>query len=242
MEAAPYDLVYSFGVIHHTPHPARVPCSRSARTTRGRSTTLKLMVYSRWSWKVLAIVLREAHGMFWKLDEVVARHSEAQTGCPVTYTYTRRSARRLLEENGFDVDDLFVDHIFPYHVPDYVQYRYRKTLPFRWLPQPAMRALERRLGWHLCVTAHAVRTRQRIDPALGAGASGGRRQAVCGSRRRCNAGWLHRGVRRSYCATRTENRDAAAAWWSGTRTRKPRRSRAIATNDGLGRQPSPASA
>ena len=73
----------------------------------------------------------------------------------MTYTYTRRSARRLLEENGFDVDDLFVDHIFPYHVPDYVQYRYRKTLPFRWLPQPAMRALERRLGWHLCVTAHA---------------------------------------------------------------------------------------
>ena len=147
------------------PHPARVLQQIRAHYA-GPQTTLKLMVYSRWSWKVLAIVLRDAHGMFWKLDEVVARHSEAQTGCPVTYTYTRRSARRLLEENGFDVDDLFVDHIFPYHVPDYVQYRYRKTLPFRWLPHPAMRALERRLGWHLCVTAHARRA-QRIDPAAG---------------------------------------------------------------------------
>ena len=152
--ARPYDLVYSFGVIHHTPHPARVLQQIRANYS-GPQTTLKLMVYSRRSWKVLAIVLREAHGRFWKLDEVVARHSEAQTGCPVTYTYTPNSARRWLEENGFEVDALFVDHIFPYHVPDYVQYRYRKTLPFRWLPDAAMRALERRLGWHLCVTAHA---------------------------------------------------------------------------------------
>lgn len=149
-----YDLVYSFGVIHHTPHPARV-LSQIRSHYAGPQTTLKLMVYSRWSWKVLAILLREAHGKFWMLDEAVARHSEAQTGCPVTYTYTRRSARQWLEENGFAVDDLFVDHIFPYHVPDYVQYRYRKTLPFRWLPEFVIRALERRLGWHLCVTAHA---------------------------------------------------------------------------------------
>jgi SAM-dependent methyltransferase len=151
--AQPYDLVYSFGVIHHTPHPARVLQQIRMHYT-GRQTTLKLMVYSRWSWKVLAIVLREAHGQFWRLDEVVARHSEAQTGCPVTYTYTRRSARRWIEENGFSIDNLFVDHIFPYYVPEYVQYRYRKTLPFRWLPDFAMRGLERGLGWHLCVTAH----------------------------------------------------------------------------------------
>lgn len=151
--ALPYDLVYSFGVIHHTPHPARVLQQIRAHYA-GPQTTLRLMVYYRWSWKVLAILLREAHGKFWRLDEVVARHSEAQTGCPVTYTYTRRSARQWLEENGFSVDDLFVDHIFSYHVPDYVQYRYRQTLPFRWLPHAAMRALERRLGWHLCVTAH----------------------------------------------------------------------------------------
>ena len=90
--ASPYDLVYSFGVIHHTPHPARV-LQQIRANYAGPQTTLKLMVYSRWSWKVLAIVLREAHGMFWKLDEVVARHSEAQTGCPVTYTYTRRTPR-----------------------------------------------------------------------------------------------------------------------------------------------------
>ena len=150
--AAPYDLVYSFGVIHHTPHPERV--LEQIRTHyMGPRSTVKLMVYNRWSWKVLAILFREAHGAFWRLDEAVARNSEAQTGCPVTYTYTPRSATELLEKTGFKVEEVFVDHIFPYVVRDYVQYRYTKAVPFRWFPQPVMRGLERRLGWHLCVTA-----------------------------------------------------------------------------------------
>jgi 2-polyprenyl-3-methyl-5-hydroxy-6-metoxy-1,4-benzoquinol methylase len=149
---AEYDLVYSFGVIHHTPHPERV-LEQIRRHYTGPGTTFKMMVYHRWAWKVFAILFREAHGAFWRLDEAVARNSEAQTGCPVTYTYTRRSAGELLERTGFIVQDVFVDHIFPYRVADYVQYRYVKTVPLRWLPNPAMRALEHRLGWHLCVTA-----------------------------------------------------------------------------------------
>ncbi|HKH73950.1 MAG TPA: methyltransferase domain-containing protein [Vicinamibacterales bacterium] len=157
---ASYDLVYSFGVIHHTPHPERV--LEQIRTHfMGPRSTLKLMVYYRWSWKVFAILFGEAHGAFWRLDEAVARNSEAQTGCPVTYTYTRRSARELLAESGFQVDELFVDHIFPFVVSDYVQYRYTKAVPFRWLPAPVMRGLERRLGWHLCVTARLASSGMR---------------------------------------------------------------------------------
>ncbi|HET9385955.1 MAG TPA: methyltransferase domain-containing protein, partial [Gemmatimonadales bacterium] len=153
---AEYDLVYSFGVIHHTPHPERA-LEQIRRHYTGPGTTFKMMVYHRWAWKVFAILFREAHGAFWRLDEAVARNSEAQTGCPVTYTYTRRSVRELLERTGFIVQDVFVDHIFPYRVADYVQYRYVKTIPLRWLPNPAMRALEHRLGWHLCVTARGSR-------------------------------------------------------------------------------------
>jgi SAM-dependent methyltransferase len=152
VEPAQYDLVYSFGVIHHTPHPGRV-LDEIRRHYAGPGTTFKMMVYYRWAWKVFAILFREAHGAFWKLDEAVARNSEAQTGCPVTYTYTRRSVQELLAHSGFRVEDVFVDHIFPYRVPDYVKYRYVKAFPFNLLPNPAMRALERQFGWHLCVTA-----------------------------------------------------------------------------------------
>lgn len=147
-----FDLVYSFGVIHHSPHPDLL-LAELRRHYVGPHSTLKIMVYHRWSWKVLSILLHEAHGAFWRLDDAIARNSEAQTGSPVTYTYTRRSVRSLLGSQGFRATDVFVDHIFPYRVAEYVQYRYVKALPFRWLPAPVMRALERRLGWHLCVTA-----------------------------------------------------------------------------------------
>jgi 2-polyprenyl-3-methyl-5-hydroxy-6-metoxy-1,4-benzoquinol methylase len=147
-----YDLIYSFGVIHHSPHPERI-LEQLRRHFVGPASTVKLMVYHRHSWKVAALVLQEANGAWWKLDEAVARQSEAQTGCPVTYSYSRRGLSDLLGRYGFAVEQMFVDHIFPYRVTDYVQYRYVKAFPFNILPEPATRALERRLGWHLCVTA-----------------------------------------------------------------------------------------
>jgi len=149
----PYDLIYSFGVIHHTPHPERV-FEHIRRYAHGE-TTVKIMVYHRRSWKVLLILLQYGHGQFWRLPELVAKHSEAQTGCPITYTYTRRSGRKLLEDHGFRVTETCVDHIFPYRIEDYVQYRYVREWYFRAMPRPVFRWLERRLGWHLCLTAVA---------------------------------------------------------------------------------------
>jgi len=118
--------------------------------------TLKLMVYHRRSWKVLSIVATQGHGRLWETEELVAENSEAQTGCPVTFTYTRREARELVEHSGFRVQELRVDHVFPYRVRDYVQYRYVKEPYFRWIPEPLFRAFEHRLGWHLLVTAEAA--------------------------------------------------------------------------------------
>jgi 2-polyprenyl-3-methyl-5-hydroxy-6-metoxy-1,4-benzoquinol methylase len=149
-----YDLVYSFGVIHHTPRPERALAELRALTARGG--TLKLMVYHRRSWKVFWIVTARERGRFWMTDELVAKHSEAQTGCPVTFSYTRRSARTLVESAGFRIRDLHVDHVFPYRVDDYVHYRYVKEPYFRWIPEPLFHAFERRAGWHLLVTAEAV--------------------------------------------------------------------------------------
>jgi len=147
----PYDLIYSFGVIHHTPRPERAV--NQMRYYAQPGTTVKIMVYYRYSWKVLWILLTYGKGQFWRLAELIAQHSEAQTGCPVTYTYTRREARQLLESAGFKVREMWVDHIFPYRIPDYIQYRYVKTWYFRWLPKPVFRWLERNFGWHLCITA-----------------------------------------------------------------------------------------
>jgi 2-polyprenyl-3-methyl-5-hydroxy-6-metoxy-1,4-benzoquinol methylase len=151
--AEPYDLIYSFGVIHHTPHPKRVVEQIKHYATPG--TTIKIMVYHRNSWKAFWIVMTYGNGRFWRLKELIARYSEAETGCPVTYAYSRREARQLLERVGFRVKAVTVEHIFPYRIADYVQYRYRKLWYWRWMPQPLFRMMERLFGWHLCVTAEA---------------------------------------------------------------------------------------
>lgn len=154
LPAETYDLVYSFGVIHHTPHPDRV--MEHIRKYVKPGGTLKVMVYHRWSWKVLWILLGYGRGQFWRMSSLVAEHSEAQTGCPVTYTYSRRQGKEWIERQGFRVTEIRVDHIFPYVIEDYVEYRYRKVWYFRWLPSAAFGWLERRLGWHLCLTAQAT--------------------------------------------------------------------------------------
>ncbi len=146
-----FDLVYSFGVIHHTPHPGRV--LDEIRKYVGPESTLKVMVYHRWSWKVLWILFGYGKGRFWRLEQIVAQHAEAQEGCPVAYNYTRWSARRWLARHGFRTTHTLVDHIFPYRIPEYRQYQYRKVWYFRWMPQPLFHALERCFGWHLCLTA-----------------------------------------------------------------------------------------
>ena len=61
--------------------------------------------------------------------------------------------QKALEKHGFRVTGVTVDHIFPYSIPEYVQYQYKKMWYFRWMPKSLFRALERAFGWHLCLTA-----------------------------------------------------------------------------------------
>jgi 2-polyprenyl-3-methyl-5-hydroxy-6-metoxy-1,4-benzoquinol methylase len=150
----PYDLVYSFGVVHHTPRPERALAEIRSLVAPGG--TLKLMIYHRRSWKVFWILAAQGRGRFWNVDELVATHSEAETGCPVTFTYSRREARELVERSRFRIQDLRIDHVFPYRVPDYVEYRYVKEPYFRWMPETLFRAFERRFGWHVLITAEAA--------------------------------------------------------------------------------------
>ena len=147
----PYDLVYSFGVIHHSPHPDRIVAQ--LRNYLAAGGILKLMVYHRYSWKVALIVVRAGRGKFWQLDQLVARYSEAQTGCPITYTYSRADGRRLVELEGFQALDIRTDHVFPYRIADYLQYRYVREWYFHWMPTSLFRRFERIFGWHLLITA-----------------------------------------------------------------------------------------
>ena len=127
------DLVYSFGVLHHTPHPEKVLSKAYELLKPGG--TLKVMLYHKYSWKFLT-----------------HQQPEAQPDCPVVYTYSRKEARRLIEAAGFKVKELYVRHIFPYRVADYLEYRYVKAWPFNVMPAWLFHGLERILGAHILIT------------------------------------------------------------------------------------------
>jgi len=145
----PYDLVYSFGVVHHTPHPERV--LQEIQKYCRPETEIRLMLYSRWSWKTFWIMIMYGKGAFWRASELVRRHSEAQTGCPVTFCYSFRDIRRLLKD--YRTLEIRKDHIFPYRIEKYVAYQYEKEWYFRRMPHRLFRWLEKRFGWHTLVAA-----------------------------------------------------------------------------------------
>ena len=137
-----YDLVYSFGVLHHTPDPARAVAQ--IRNFMSESSEFRMMVYAKNSWKRIMIDAG--------LDQ-----PEAQSGCPVAYTYTREEITDLLR--GFEVTDVRQDHIFPFVIEKYIRYEYEIVPWFAAMPRELFRALEQNIGWHNLVVARlAART------------------------------------------------------------------------------------
>jgi len=150
IEPQTFDLIYSFGVLHHTPRPGRV-IAHLRNHYLGPDSTLKLMLYNRYSWKAFWILATYGKLQFWRWAEMIAQHSEAQDGCPITRTYTPALAHELL--HGFIIEDMHVDHIFPYRIRDYVNYRYVWEWYWRILPPRWFYWLAKRIGWHLLITA-----------------------------------------------------------------------------------------
>ena len=146
---APYDLVYSFGVIHHTPDPGAAV--DQIRQYLAPTSELRLMVYSRVSYKLFWIMHEDGIWDLSRLDELVARNSEAQTGCPVTYSYTPDGVGRLLD--GFEIIELTKAHIFTWDVEAYVRYEYRKDPAWADVSEAELAELEKELGWHTLVRA-----------------------------------------------------------------------------------------
>lgn len=143
-----FDLIYSFGVIHHTPDPLAVLVS--ARTLCQPGTELRVMVYARNSWKSAMI-------------EAGLDQPEAQSGCPIARTYTEGEIAALLDEAGFSVTKIRQDHIFPYQVEAYRNYEYRLQPWFESMEPRMFEALEKTFGWHLLVTALPCEEDRRIQ-------------------------------------------------------------------------------
>jgi len=134
--AETYDLVYSFGVIHHSPHPEKI--ISEIKKYMNENSVLKIMLYAKDSWKNYMI-------------ESGLDQPEAQYGCPIANTYTKQDVVDLLD--GYEVLSIEQDHIFPYQIEPYKNGEYVRQPWFESMPPEMFRVLEKNLGWHLLITA-----------------------------------------------------------------------------------------
>ena len=130
-----YDLIYSFGVIHHSPHPEKI--ISEIKKYMNKDSTLKIMLYATDSWKNYMI-------------EAGHDQPEAQYGCPIANTYTNDEVKELLD--GFDVT-IEQYHIFPYQIEPYKRGEFVKQPWFEAMPDEIFEVLKKNLGWHLLITA-----------------------------------------------------------------------------------------
>jgi SAM-dependent methyltransferase len=145
-----FDLVYSFGVIHHTPNPKSAIECISKHQVPGQE--LRIMLYSKISYKLFWAMHTQNRWDLSKMNDTIREFAEAQFGCPVAYTYTFDEVRELLSP-WYEVKDIQKDHIFVWNVEKYVNHEYEIDEPWKNVSDSDFKALENELGWHTLVKA-----------------------------------------------------------------------------------------
>jgi len=135
------DLVYCFGVLHHTVNP-KYALKKLVDQIQSNAT-FKFMLYARNSIKSALINNN--------LDQ-----PEAQNDCPIAFTYTNEQVFELFTYAGLKVNSIDQDHIFTYNVEMYKNYEYKKEPWYEFMPKPYFEALKKELGWHLLITAEKI--------------------------------------------------------------------------------------
>ena len=135
-----FDLVYSYGVIHH--FPAISTIIDNARSVLNTGGEFRFMVYARNSWK---------QAMIYKgLDQY-----EAQAGCPYAKSFSKEEIPGLLGK-GWQLERVRQDHCFMYNVESYKAGRYELEPWFAAMPEAMREAVREYRGWHLLVKAKKV--------------------------------------------------------------------------------------
>lgn len=144
-----YDLVYAFGVIHHTNKPDEV--IKEIKKVFKPQSELRIMLYSRFSFKLFDFMHQNNIWDFSKTRETIQYFAEAQLGCPRALTYTFKEARELLSD--FDIISIKKDHIFPYDISEYINHNYEIADSFKNITNEDFRQLCGELGWHTLIKA-----------------------------------------------------------------------------------------
>ena len=173
-----YDLVWSFGVIHHSPEPQKSMNEFAQLVKPGGA--VKIMVYALVSYKLFWVQNATKQYDMSQARTLLGHYSEAVPGSPCSHTYTLRQVRSLpppppKHRPPFHSSDAFVQaanlatdsgknglvlqspprkhHIFRYDLNHYAQGRLIFEDTWAKLSPLEFDEIEEELGWHICFTA-----------------------------------------------------------------------------------------
>lgn len=150
---ATFDLVYSFGVLHHTPD--------TPKTIREVYRCLKpggeaiIMLYYKWSAKVLGEILlgfglrKGALFQLRSMQELINQYTEFDSQfegniCPLTQVFSKREIRKMF--NQFEDVSIDLHYLWPGHYGPA-----RHLLPL--VPKGIRQNLPSRMGWNAVIKA-----------------------------------------------------------------------------------------
>lgn len=131
-----FDLVYSFGVLHHYPNIQHI--IDRINKLLDKDSLFKFMVYAKNSWKYAMI--QEGLDQF-----------EAQSGCPYADAFTVDDIIRILR--NFNIQSIEQDHCFMFNIPEYKKGNFVLEPWFENMSANMRQAIKKQLGWHLLVNA-----------------------------------------------------------------------------------------
>lgn len=146
LPAQHFDLIYSFGVIHHTPKPEKA--FEEIVKYMDKNTELRVMLYSKISYKLFWIMMEKGIKQMSDMETLIRRNAEAQYDCPVAYTYTFDEIREMVGKYGISVDKIWKDHIFTWDIENYKNNVYVKDQYWKNVNKKLFKQCEEELGWH----------------------------------------------------------------------------------------------
>lgn len=149
-----FDLIWSFGVIHHTPNPENV--FKEIRKLIKPDGEARIMLYSKVSFKMFEIMKDYNRWDMSEIKETIELQSEAQYGCPVTYTYSFNEIRSILQKYQFKEKKIWKDHIFIWDIENYKQNKFVKNEYWKNVDDKEIKQWAKELGWHTMIIAYPL--------------------------------------------------------------------------------------
>lgn len=144
-----FDLIYSFGVIHHTIQPKNVV--NAVYNLLKDTGEFRFMVYSKISYKMFWLMMENKICDIQNGLQMVLSQSEAQKDCPVTHVFTVDDIQYDLLNDKFEIINIWKDHIFTYDIENYKKNIYVKDGYWENMSDEDIKKFAKELGWHTMV-------------------------------------------------------------------------------------------